>query len=400
MARRGCVVSGQAGRSNSHWMGDCKMMATSGRFRRISNLIIGQLIAAMVLTSWALELRAQALEEIIVTSTRRAQSLQDIPYNISAITGDQMEAANVTSLVDLTRTIPGIAYADLGVRSAGVNNQLILRGVNANAQGSINAYLGNLTPAGVSTYLGNTPIFINLAISDLERVEVLRGPQGTLFGAGSVGGTIRFIFNEPNPEAFDAAVDVDIGSTEDADDLNYRLEGFVNAPLGESAALRIAGGYKELAGVVDGRRLAVGGFQNPQVADPADPFGTGVLTEQAEDIDDADQWFVRTSLLWNISEEFQAQFIYQRQEESADGFSFQTDAASPGAEERVFDQYFISPMDREIDLFALELDYDFGFARLESSTSFTSNEEETAGDLSGLAMINDAIRTAATIHQN
>ena len=131
MARRGCAVSGQAGRSNSHWMGDCKMMATSGRFRRISNLIIGQLIAAMVLTSWALELRAQALEEIIVTSTRRAQSLQDIPYNISAITGDQMEAANVTSLVDLTRTIPGIAYADLGVRSAGVNNQLILRGVNA-----------------------------------------------------------------------------------------------------------------------------------------------------------------------------------------------------------------------------------------------------------------------------
>lgn len=189
--------------------------------------------------------QAGALEEIVVTATRRAQAVEDIPYAISALTGEQLEAANVTSLTDLARTIPGIAYADLGIRSVGVNNQLILRGLNANAPGSIGAYINNLTPAGVSTYMDNTPLFINLKINDLDRVEVLRGPQGTLYGAGSVGGILRFIFKKSDPEKFGATLDAGFGSTEDADDLNYSFDGVVNIPFGNSAALRLSAGHAE-----------------------------------------------------------------------------------------------------------------------------------------------------------
>lgn len=332
---------------------------------------------------------AQVLEEIVVTATRRAQTVQDIPYNISAMTGEQLESAGVTSLTDLTRVIPGIAYADLGIRSAGVNNQLILRGLNANAQGSIGAFINNLTPAGVSTYIDNTPLFTNLKINDLERVEVLRGPQGTLYGSGSVGGTLRFIFNKPDPEAFAAKFNAGFGGTEDAGDLNYTVDGVVNVPLGSDAALRISAGYEEQAGFIDGRRLAVGGFRDPQLADPTNPFGTPLLTEARKDIDDADQWYLRASLLWNITDAFQAQLTYQHQEDDARGFPLQTDAAVPGAEPRKFDQYFTSPLQRKVDMVSLELDIDLGFARLESSSSYTRNKDHNAGDLSGLAIVND-----------
>lgn len=344
---------------------------------------------SVCLSAWPALSQAQLLEEIVVTATRRAQTVQDIPYNISAMTGDQLESAGITSLTDLSRAVPGIAYADLGIRSAGVNNQLILRGLNANAQGSIGAFINNLTPAGVSTYMDNTPLFMNLKINDLERVEVLRGPQGTLYGAGSVGGTLRFIFNKPDTEKFSAKVSAGFGATEDADDLNYTVDGVVNIPLSDTAAVRISAGYEEQAGFVDGRRLAVGGFENPQVADPTNPFGSALLTERREDIDDANQWYLRASILWKINQSIEAQLTYQRQEDDAKGFPMQTDSALPGAEERAFDQYFTSPLEREVDLVSLELDIDLGFAQLESSSSYTRNKDHNRGDLTGLALVND-----------
>lgn len=329
------------------------------------------------------------LEEIIVTATRRAQSVQDIPYNISAMTGDQLESAGVVSLTDLTRAIPGIAYADLGIRSAGVNNQLILRGLNGNAQGSIGAFIPNLTPAGVSTYMDDTPFFLNLKMSDLERVEVLRGPQGTLYGAGSVGGTLRFIFNRPDTEAYMAKINAGFSFAEDSDDPSYTVDGVANLPLSDNAALRISAGYEDQAGFIDGRALAVGGFENTSLADPTNPFGSPLATEAREDIDDAEQWYLRMSLLWNISDKVEAYLTYMHQEDDAKGFPMQTDSALPGAEERKFDQYFTSPLKREIDLVSLELDIDLGFARLESSSSYTRNKDENDGDLSGLAWVND-----------
>ena len=143
-----------------------------------------RLLAVVLAFAGAAEVRSEAIDEILVTATRREQTTQEVPYNISALSGEELRAAGVTNLADLTRVIPGIAYADLGVRSAGVNNQLILRGLNSNAQGSINAYVETLTPAGVSTYMDNTPLFTNLKINDLERVEVLRGPPGYAVRSG------------------------------------------------------------------------------------------------------------------------------------------------------------------------------------------------------------------------
>lgn len=354
----------------------------------LSSLLIS---AVLALLPGIVSAQGDVLEEILVTATRRAMSVQDIPYNITAMTGDELETAGVFSLADLSRSVPGIAFADLGVRSGGVNNQLILRGLNTNAQGGISAFLPNLNPAGVSTYMDNTPLFTNLRMSDLERVEILRGPQGTLYGAGSIGGTLRFIFNKPDPKAFSAKINTGFAAVEDSDDLNYNVDGVVNVPLGETAALRISAGIEEMAGFIDGDSFAVGGFTNPQIADPTAPFGTGLLTESREDTDGSEQWYVRASLLWEISERFNLHLTYHRQEDDAEGFSYQTNAGVPGARERTHSQYFTTPLTREVDLVSLDLEYDLGFARVESATSYTRNKSHNDGELTGLAALIDTI---------
>lgn len=329
------------------------------------------------------------LEEILVTATRRAESVQDIPYNISAVTGDALKDANVFSLADLTQTVPGVAFADLGVRSAGINNMLILRGLNANQQGGIGAFVQTINPAGVSTYMDNTPLFTNLRLYDIDRVEVLRGPQGTLYGSGALGGTLRFLFNKPDPSTFSASLDAGVSSTEDSDDLGYTAEGVLNIPFGDTVAMRLSGGYEKTAGYIDANNLTVGGFRDPQLANPSDPFGTPLATYEKEDTDSADRWNIRAAFLWDISDSVQAEFIYVHQDDSSDGFSYETAPEVPGSKERTHSQQYLSPLDREVDLYALEFDVDLGFARLESSTSFSTNEAKNSGSLEGLAILND-----------
>lgn len=327
---------------------------------------------------------AFVLEVITVTATRRDETIQDVPYNISAVSGQQMKDANVSSLVDLTRFVPGVAFADLGPRSSGLNNQLILRGLNANDQGGIGAFINQNTPAGVATYLNDTPLFTNLKIADLERVEVLRGPQGTLYGAGSIGGTLRFIFNKPDTEAFSATFDAGLSFMDDSDDVNYNFDGVVNVPLSDKMALRVAAGYEQFGGFVDANALAVGGPDGSRLVDPTMPFSSPLLTERVEDTDSADQWYLRASLLWDVTEDVEAYFTYHRQVDDAEDISVETNSAAPFAVPRSHDLPFTSPLNREVDVFALELDIDLGFALLESSTSFTKNEAVSSGDLSGL----------------
>lgn len=332
---------------------------------------IGALSALMLIPNIAV---AQSdSDEIIVTATRRAQTIQDVPYSISAVSGADLEEANVADLADLTRLVPGVAFADLGARSSSINNQLILRGLNASASGGVNAFLANNTPAGVSTYLNDTPLFTNLKLTDLERVEVLRGPQGTLYGANSIGGTLRFIFNKPDTEKFETTINVGVSVPEHSSEVGYNIDGVVNFPLSDKAALRIAGGYEEIAGFVDATGLAVGGIDGVGLSGAGNPFVDTVAVAPQEDIDGADVYFVRASLLVNLADNVEANLLYHRQVDDAEGFSAQT----PGGTKRAHDQVFNAPFNRETDLYALEIEADLGFATLESSTSFSKNSADT-----------------------
>ena len=149
---------------------------------------------------------ARVLDEVVVTATRREQSVQEIPYNISAISGAQLESTSLSNASDLLLQVPGVFVPVISGGYDNLVNNISIRGINANNP-STNG-VQNITDPSVATYIGDTPLFWNIKLTDISRVELLRGPQGTLYGSGSVGGTVRYIFNDPDPEEFSAKINV------------------------------------------------------------------------------------------------------------------------------------------------------------------------------------------------
>ena len=122
------------------------------------------------------------VEEIVVTATRRETSVLDVPYNISAVSGQLLEDALIFDNADLMRNVAGAGVVDRGHRNSGVINGVMIRGLNIDGA-ALGDYALNTVPT-VSTYVNDTPIYANFVLKDIERVEVLRGPQGTLYGSG------------------------------------------------------------------------------------------------------------------------------------------------------------------------------------------------------------------------
>ena len=186
-----------------------------------------------------------ALEEIVVTANRREESVLDVPYNITALSAAQLEAAGVNDISAMIRMVPGLSSFDEGPRVSGNRNNFNIRGLNAGKLGNEddNPRIGQAT---VSTYVGETPVFFPLKLVDLDRIEVLRGPQGTLYGSGSVGGTVRFIPNKPDFDGFTLDVNAEASLTKESDDVGYEGYFTVNVPLNEAFAFRGSAGYEEI----------------------------------------------------------------------------------------------------------------------------------------------------------
>jgi outer membrane receptor protein involved in Fe transport len=328
--------------------------------------------------------RDGVLEEITVTATRRAQSVQEVPYNISAISGDAIRERGVFDLTELTRSIPGLSGPDLGSR-AGINNTIIMRGINVGDAG-LSTVAGNRTASPVSTYVGETPLFANFRLVDIERVEVLRGPQGTLYGSGAVGGTLRFIPRKPETESTYFEFGGGISDNAESGELNYEAQGIANLPLSDAAALRVAVAYDKRGGVIDATKLVTTDSNgNPVLADPTNVDSVPAF-ERREDVDEGDVLFAKASLLWNPGDETEVVFNYLRQDEDWDhgttayvgnnsGFGGGPDAweDSSNALDRV---------ERTVDLASVDVTHEFGFASFTSSTSYTKDDSSPTRDTS------------------
>ena len=323
------------------------------------------------------------IEEITVTATRRSISVQDVPYNISAVTSSTIENTGVSDLNDLVRLVPGLVTADLGADS-GVNNSLIMRGLNANNPGTNNV-LPNVVEAPVSTYLNDSPVFLNLKIADISRVEVLRGPQGTLYGSGSVGGTVRFIFNRPDTQTASAKLSAGLSSSAHGGDLNNEVEFIGNLPLSDVAAIRIVAGTEEKAGVTDAVNLSVLDTNGNVVPAGGDAIAGGHTTTIREDTDGSEVQYVRASMLWDISDntEILLSAFHQKNESDSDTYMRLTDGQSSGAEWEN-GRRFLTPGEFEADVVSLELESDLGFATFSSSTTSTETSVLARNDISNL----------------
>jgi iron complex outermembrane receptor protein len=186
--------------------------------------------------------------DIVVTAQKRTQSLQDVPISISVIGGEMMAQRGQDDFAKVTRGIPGISFIDMGPGQS----QLSIRGINTGAV----ARDDTARKESVGVYLNETPVSValfnpDLDTYDLARVEVLRGPQGTLYGAGSLAGTVRLISNQPDSRSFAASGDGTLSFTRDGG-TNYALKEMINLPISRDLlALRVVGYSDYTSGYVD-----------------------------------------------------------------------------------------------------------------------------------------------------
>ncbi len=196
------------------------------------------------------EQRPSMLEEITVTATKRVSTIQDLPFSINAMSEEDIRRSGAQNIEELSRNVAGLTIQNLGPGQS----QVAIRGVSAGQivrdQPGVKEQVGVYLDESVISLSLFTP---DLDLFDLNRVETLRGPQGTLFGSGSVGGTIRYITNQPDTEAFEGLAELGVNSVTDGD-MGYQAKVMLNQPLSESAALRIVGYYTDYAGFIDALR--------------------------------------------------------------------------------------------------------------------------------------------------
>lgn len=182
------------------------------------------------------------LEEVVVTATKRAQSVHDVPMSVSALTGEDLTAQGVADLQSLSFAVPGLLVAESGT----FQRRISIRGVGNTFGGSslVGMYIDESSVASLPSNQ------VDLRVHDLERVEVLKGPQGTLYGEGSVGGTIRYITKDPQLDGFEGSMSVDGSSTMDGG-TSQEYRSVLNVPLSETVGLRFVGQYIDSAGWVD-----------------------------------------------------------------------------------------------------------------------------------------------------
>ena len=189
---------------------------------------------------------ARRLDTVTVTAQKRESDLQDASVSLQVLGESTLDELEISSFDDYANYLPSVSFNSLGPGEAQVYIRGISDGGDGNASGS---------QPSVGIYLDEQPVTaigrnLDVHIYDIARIEVLGGPQGTLYGANSQAGTIRIITNAPDPSGFDAGYDLSAETVEKGS-TGYTAEGFVNVPLSKKAALRLVGWYDETPGYID-----------------------------------------------------------------------------------------------------------------------------------------------------
>ncbi|MFN7173248.1 MAG: TonB-dependent receptor [Thermaurantiacus tibetensis] len=305
---------------------------------------------------------------IIVTGTRREVSLQDAPINISAVGSETLARQRIDDIRDLMGFVNGVTILDTGPRSTG---RIVLRGLSADGTG----IFGNNVDNGVAIYLGEIPLYQDFKFIDMDRVEVLLGPQGTLYGVGTLAGAIRYMPRRPDPVNVSGEAYARGTAQAESDDLGYQGWVAVNTPIiQDHVALRLVAGYFFEPGFIDYPVvLKVPGVSLPQPA----PLSLGTPEQRAanfnsfKDVNFERTFSARATALFQSSERFQLYVTYAYQRTTTDGFQANSAGVlGTGRFERA--ARYLEPQERETHLIGFEINAELGdIAKLVSSTGLT-----------------------------
>lgn len=299
------------------------------------------------------------LQEILVTANKRgAESLQNIPISITALTGQDLERGADQGIRDYARSIPGLSIID-----AGPNQQRIkLRGVSGSTesepQETVAIYYDDVNvtnPGGTNNENNSSP---DLNLFDIARIEVLKGPQGTLYGAGSMGGTIRVITNPPKTDEYEAEVQSRLSTTKSGDS-SYGGDAMVNIPLVKNQlALRLVGTYRQDGGYIDN----VSPLLN------------------ANNYNNDASWLVRGTLLYTPLDNVDISLKYMHRDALVHGLN-----ATP-VDQYLTSDYLVRPRsDSSLDLVNAVANVRMDGIMLTSSTSYIDRKDLNFRDLTPLA---------------
>ncbi len=241
-------------------------------------------------------LRTDVIDEIVVTATKRSVRIQDVPFSVAAKTEAEIARAGLKGIEELALGFAGMSVQNLGPGQS----QVAMRGVSAGQivrdQPGVKEQVGIYMDDSVVSMSLFTPDF---DLFDVNRVEVLRGPQGTLYGAGSVGGTIRYITNQPEPERNYGMVEAELNGVADGE-LGWHLKGMANIAISDFSALRLVGYTTKYGGYIDA--LTGNGARN-------------------DDVNKGTRTGMRLSLLWDVTDRVSALPRVIHQQVETDGFN-------------------------------------------------------------------------------
>jgi len=253
------------------------------------------------------------LEEVVVTAQKRSENLQDVPVSVQALGTERLDELQISDMTDYARFLPNVTIQT----AAPGFSTIYMRGV---ASGENNNPSGPLPSVGV--YRDEQPVTtitgpLDIHVYDIARVEVLAGPQGTLYGASSQAGTIRIITNKPSPSGFSAAYDLEANKVSHGD-YGYGFEGYVNQPLGESMAVRLVGWAQHDAGYIDN----VPGALTYPIGLPPDNLGPVTVNNARlveNDYNEVDTYGARAALRVDLNENWTVTPTLNAQRTEADG---------------------------------------------------------------------------------
>jgi iron complex outermembrane receptor protein len=316
------------------------------------------------------------LQEVVVTAQKRTSTVQDTPISITALTGNEIQSRGFTDFTALAESVPGISMKTSGPGQT----EFELRGLTSSGGNSptVGFYLDD-TPLSAPANAQNGKVVIDPNLYDLNRVEVLRGPQGTLYGAGSMGGTIKVVTNAPDPSAFDVSSQLIFSGT-DGGGFNHAENGMINLPFGGgSLALRIVGSLDHQSGWID--RIVIAAPDFPLETNGNMTRGNVLAAPVAADykrVNSEDLSGLRATLLWKPTDRLSVTPTFFYQKITQNGLSdFDSD---PGtlANYQPFD--IPEPYTDRFDLGTLNVQYHFDAADVTSQTSYWTRDSEVRQD--------------------
>lgn len=357
------------------------------------------LLSATMLTSAALATQAAAQETgtevsaadageaaddaIIVTGTRRATALQDTPINISAMGAEELALQRIDDVRDLADFTPGVTISDTGPGSTG---SIVLRGLSADDVGDGGASYDD----ALGVYLGEVPLYYDFKLIDLERVETLLGPQGTLYGLGTLAGAIRYIPVRPNADKLEAEAHGRLYAKSHSSRLGYQMDTVINIPvLTDHIAFRTVTGYYFDPGFIDYPLLVqVPGVSLPQPSGPdgVDDADYAANLYKRKDLNFEQTFTSRNQLLVQASEDLKAIFTYAYQRTQTDGAQSNS-AGVLGTGKYENASRFIEPVDRRAHLVSMEINANIAdIVDLVSTTAYTDVRVEFQSDNTDLLL--------------